>query len=90
MQFLLSGSYDGTRSGPQDQLRQGALVHGLPAALTLILGPGALLRRRADGPGRVRGRAGGAVPTGVVPVAIAPVFLQRAAGAPTAENGFGG
>jgi hypothetical protein len=50
MQFLLFGNYDGTAPGPQEQYLRAAVLSGVPAALTLVLGLGALARRRADGP----------------------------------------
>jgi hypothetical protein len=85
--YLLFDTFADLQPSPQRQLRNGAIAHAVPAALTLALGAGALLRWRPDGPAWVRGVAGGAVLLGLVLVAITLVLLQQASVAPGAFSG---
>jgi hypothetical protein len=80
--YLLFDSLNTMQPTPQQQLRTGAISHAVPAALTLVLGVTALLRRRPDGPSWVRGVAGGAVLLGLVLGILALILLQRSSVTP--------
>jgi nitrate reductase gamma subunit len=90
--LMFSSSGNPGTTTEQRQLQLYATLHGAAAALTLVLGVTALLRRPPTGPAWVRALAGAATILGLLLAVVALVLLQRSLGMPdTTDTGtFGG